>query len=205
MSCAAVFSTNPPAEMQEKMAQYGHAIMTDWVPQQALLEHPVRLVMSSPCRTYGTHYLLPGHGVVHLTWRPQQYSRDNHGRNSHVCFDGCDAHAVTLTVLTLRILWPISADQPVNTIHLTDTLNVAYELIEVRHGSGLGKIYRNGRTPIGTIDAVKAEVRDVLDRAFGEDGAKKRENLLELRKTLQAAWTEEGVARREVEAFLDDI
>ena len=117
----------------------------------------------------------------------------------------CDPHAVNLTVLTLRILWPISADQPVNTIHLTDTLNVAYELIEVRHGSGLGKIYRNGRTPIGTIDAVKAEVRDVLDRAFGEDGAKKRENLLELRKTLQAAWTEGGVARREVEAFLDDI
>ena len=90
-------------------------------------------------------------------------------------------------------------------MHLSETLNVAYELIEVRHGTGAGKIYRNGRTPIGTIDAVKAEVRDVLERAFGEDGAQKRANLLELRKTLQAAWAEEGVARREVEAFLDDI
>ena len=90
-------------------------------------------------------------------------------------------------------------------MHLSETLNVAYELIEVRHGTGAGKIYRNGRTPIGTIDAVKAEVRDVLERAFGEDGAQKRANLLELRKTLQAAWAEGGVAQREVEELLDEI
>ena len=104
-----------------------------------------------------------------------------------------------------RILWPIAADQPVNAVHLADTLDVAYELIEVGHGSGLGKIYRTGRTPIGTVDAVKAELREVLDRAFGEDGARKRENLVALRKTLQTAWAEDGDARRDVEAFLDDI
>lgn len=92
-----------------------------------------------------------------------------------------------------------------NAIHLSETLNVAYELIEVRHGSGAGKIYRNGRTPVGTIEAVMAEMRDVLDRAFGEDGARKRKNLLALRETLRAAWAEDGVARRDVEAFLDDI
>ena len=117
----------------------------------------------------------------------------------------CDPHAVNLTVLTLRILWPISADQPVNTIHLTDTLNVAYELIEVRHGSGLGKIYRNGRTPIGTIEAVKAEVRDVLDRAFGEDGAQKREKLPALQSAFQHEWEEGGTAWRDVHAFLDTL
>ena len=104
-----------------------------------------------------------------------------------------------------RILWPISADQPVNAIYLSEALDVAYELIEVRHGSGAGTIYRNGRTPIGTVEAVKAELRDVLDRALGEDGAKKRENLLTFRKTLQTAWAEDGVARRDVEAFLDEI
>ena len=103
------------------------------------------------------------------------------------------------------IVWPVDADQPLNAIHMSENLDIAYELIEVRHGTGLGKIYRNGRTPIGTIDAVKAETREVLDRAFGEDGAKKRENLLAFRKPLQTAWAEDGVARRDVEAFLDEI
>ena len=92
-----------------------------------------------------------------------------------------------------------------NAIHLTERLGVAYELIEVRNGVGAGKIYRSGRTPTGTIDAVKAEMRDVLDRAFGEDGAEKRAKLQQLRKTLQSAWSENGVARRDVEAFLDDL
>ncbi len=104
-----------------------------------------------------------------------------------------------------RIVWPVTADQPVNAIHLSETLDVAYELIEVRHGAGLGKIYRNGRTPVGTIDAVKAEARGVLDLAFGEDGARKRANILKLRDTLRAAWAENGVAQREVESFVDDI
>lgn len=102
-------------------------------------------------------------------------------------------------------MWPIDADQPINTVYLAEEVNVAYELIEVRNGCGLGKIYRNGRTPVGTIDAVKEEMRGVLDRAFGADGAEKRARLQVLRKKLQAAWGEDGVARREVGAFLDDF
>ena len=106
-----------------------------------------------------------------------------------------------------RILWPISEEQPVNAIHLTDHLNVAYELIEVRNGTGLGSIYRNGKKPTGTIDAVKAEVSDVLDRAFGEDEEKKRVSVLALRKILRDAWSnnENETARKEVEGLLDEL
>ncbi|KAI0780038.1 UDP-Glycosyltransferase/glycogen phosphorylase [Fomes fomentarius] len=167
MSCAAAFSTHPPAEIQEKMAQYGHAVMTNWVPQQALLEH-----------------LATGWYISHG------------GHNSTL---------ETINAGIPLILWPVAADQPVNAIHLAETLDVAYELIEVRHGTGLGKIYRNGRTPIGTIDAVMAEAREILDLAFGEDGARKRANILKLRDTLRAAWAENGVAQREVESFVNDI
>ena len=92
-----------------------------------------------------------------------------------------------------------------NAIHLTDHIGAAYELIEVRNGAGLGPILRNGKTPTGTLDAVKEEMRDVLDRAFGEDGEKKREKVRELRNTLQAAWSEGGIARKEVEAMLDEL
>ena len=41
LSCVAAFSAKPPAELQERVEQYSHGIMTDWVPQQALLAHPV--------------------------------------------------------------------------------------------------------------------------------------------------------------------
>ncbi|KAI0745748.1 UDP-Glycosyltransferase/glycogen phosphorylase [Earliella scabrosa] len=167
MSCGAALSTQSPADIQEKLTQYKHAIITEWVPQQALLEHPA------------------------TGW--------------YISHGGHNSALEAINAVVPMILWPIAADQPVNAVHLADTLDVAYELIEVRHGSGLGKIYRTGRTPIGTVDAVKAELREVLDRAFGEDGARKRENLVALHKTLQTAWAEDGDARRDVEAFLDDI
>ena len=92
-----------------------------------------------------------------------------------------------------------------NAIHLAETLDIAYELIEVRHGEGAGKIYRNGRTPVATVDAVKEELRDVLKRAFGHDGARKREKLSAVRRVLEGAWAEDGIARKEVEEFLDAV
>ena len=92
-----------------------------------------------------------------------------------------------------------------NATYLSEDLEVAYELIEVRNGTGAGKIYRNGRVPIATVDAVKVEMNEILDRAFGDDGKRKRENLQRLREVLREAWSEGGVAKREVEAFLDDF
>ncbi|KAI0690405.1 UDP-Glycosyltransferase/glycogen phosphorylase [Cerioporus squamosus] len=167
LSCVAAFSAKPPAEMQEQIAQYSHGIMTDWVPQQALLAHPA------------------------TGW--------------YISHGGHNSTLETIMAGIPTIVWPISAEQPMNAIHLSENLDVAFELIEVRHGVGAGKIYRNGRVPIGTVDAVKAEMRDLLERAYGEEGARKRANLLKVRKTLQAAWSEDGIARREVEAFLDEV
>ncbi|KAI0706808.1 UDP-Glycosyltransferase/glycogen phosphorylase [Cerioporus squamosus] len=167
MSGAAAFSRKPPAEMREKLARYSDAIMADWVPQQALLEHPA------------------------TGW--------------YISHGGHNSTLETIMTSIPTILWPIEADQPMNAIHLAENLGIAYELIEVRHGAGAGKIYRTGRTPIGTVDAVKAEFRDVLERAFGEDGARKRARLEEVRRTLEGAWAEDGPARREVEEFLDAI
>lgn len=88
---------------------------------------------------------------------------------------------------------------------MTDTLQIAYELIEVRTGLGLHTIYRNGRTPVGTVDAVKAEVRDVLAKAFGADGAEKRARLLALRDRVNRDWDEGGPSLRDVTAFLQSL
>ncbi|EJF59052.1 UDP-Glycosyltransferase/glycogen phosphorylase [Dichomitus squalens LYAD-421 SS1] len=167
MSEAAVLSKRLPKEVQEKVVQYGYGLVSKWVPQQALLDHPA----TGWCLSHGGH----------------------------------NSTLETIMAGVPTIVWPIIADQPLNATYLSEDLDVAYELIEVRNGTGACKIFRNGRVPIATIDAVKAEMGEILDRAFGEDGRRKRENLQRLRKTLQEAWSEHGVARREVEAFLDDL
>ena len=41
MSHGAHYAKEIPLEMQKRVAEYGHGLLADWVPQQALLEHPV--------------------------------------------------------------------------------------------------------------------------------------------------------------------
>lgn len=109
------------------------------------------------------------------------------------------------TCVFLRILWPFASDQPLNAVHITDQLQIGYELLEVRTGHGLKPIYRNGRKPVGTIDAVKAEAREVLAKAFGEDGAEKRSRLQIVRQAMNTEWEKGGLARRDMLTFLDSL
>lgn len=105
-----------------------------------------------------------------------------------------------------RILWPFIGDQPLNAIYMSDVLKIAYELIEVRSGpSGLHPIYRNGKTPVGTTEAMKEELRAVLGKAFGEDGAQKRQKVLALRERVNRDWAEGGASLRDVSAFLEGV
>lgn len=102
-------------------------------------------------------------------------------------------------------MWPFGADQPLNAVHLSENLGVAYELIEVRSGHGLKPILRNGRKAAGTTEALQAEARDVLTRAFGEDGAKKRAKLQQLRSEVLSEWDEGGASKRDFLAFLETL
>ena len=112
----------------------------------------------------------------------------------------------TDTTLANRIVWPIAIDQATNAVHLTHNLGIAYELLQVRNGHGLGPIHRMPEKKlIGTVDAVRDELRDVLVQAFGEDGAAKRARLEGLQRALREAWTEKGVAYAETEAMLNRL
>ena len=106
---------------------------------------------------------------------------------------------------TSSILWPFGGDQEFNALLISETLQIGYELLEVRTGNGLKPIYRTGYAPKGTVDAVKAEVRDVFKKAFGEDGAKKRAKLTQLQKALNGEWEEGGSSRKDALAFLDSL
>ncbi|KAI9062595.1 glycosyltransferase family 1 protein [Trametes sanguinea] len=149
---------------------------------------------------------LVNHPNVFLgNWLPQQAILD------HPALGWCLTHGGHNTVLECihfkvpMILWPITVDQSTNAVYLTDVLDMAYELIEVRTGVGAGPRRRTGKAPLGTLDAVREELRDVLARAFGQDGVEKRQRLLSMRKSLEDAWTENGAARQEVTEFLDHV
>jgi len=103
------------------------------------------------------------------------------------------------------ICWPFQGDQPTNAAHVVD-IGVAYELFEIRGGApGLKTIYRTGKAPEGTVDSLRREAAEVLDKAFGEDGEQKRAKMQLLRADVMQGWTENGPAKRAVETFLDSL
>lgn len=60
----------------------------------------------------------------------------------------------------------------------------------MRSGHGLGRIYRTGARASGSPAALRAEARDVLAKAFGEDGARKRENVARVQARFARVWRE---------------
>ncbi len=91
-------------------------------------------------------------------------------------------------------------------MNVSDNHQIGYELLESRgEPHGLKPIYRTGYTPTGTVEALQAEVREVLAKAFGEDGAKRRERLAALRKSVLSEWEDGGASKQDVSAFLDSL
>ena len=102
-----------------------------------------------------------------------------------------------------RICWPFGADQPTNAARLSAVLDVAYELFEIRTGDyGLKPIHRLGKSPVGTIEAVREETNEILAKAFGEDGARKRANMKKLQQEVLNTWNEDGPAQKDLRRFI---
>ncbi|KAI0823685.1 UDP-Glycosyltransferase/glycogen phosphorylase [Trametes gibbosa] len=138
-------------------------------------------------------------------WSPQQTLLNHRATGWFVSHAGFNSTLEAIHAGVPLICWPFLGDQPVNTIVLTETYGAGYELREVRTGEGLRPIFRTGLAPTGTIDAVRAEARDVLQRAFGEDGKARRAKLLALKAKLDRSWEAGGASRTDVEAFLDTL
>ncbi|OJT10140.1 UDP-glycosyltransferase 73C1 [Trametes pubescens] len=146
-----------------------------------------------------------GKGLL-SSWSPQQTILEHPATGWFLAHGGHNGVTEAVCAGVPFILWPFGGDQPLNAVHISEQLKVGYELIEVRTGpAGLHTIYRNGRTPVGTIEAIKAEVRDVLTKAYGPDGAEKRERLVALTHAVTHEWEEGGGALRDVRAFLDTL
>ena len=101
-----------------------------------------------------------------------------------------------------RICWPITADQPAVSAHITENLNVAVELFQVRTGEGLKPLARNGRAAEGTREAVGIEIRQTIDLCRSEKGREMKSNAEQLKVKFAQTWEEDGMARQEVRKFL---
>lgn len=112
--------------------------------------------------------------------------------------------ALLTLIHSYRICWPFRFDQPLASAHLSENLNIAFELVEVRTGEhGMKPLHRNGRKPKGTREAVGIEIREVLDACRGEKGAELRKNAEEMKAKFRKSWKPDGVGRKDFNAFLD--
>ena len=102
----------------------------------------------------------------------------------------------------LRICWPFSVDQPAAAAHLTENLNVAFELFQVRTGNGLKPLARNGFVAEGTREAVGIEIRQTIDLCRSERGQVMRSNAEKLKLKFAKAWDDDGIARQEIRKML---
>ncbi|KIM47087.1 glycosyltransferase family 1 protein [Hebeloma cylindrosporum] len=137
------------------------------------------------------------------TWAPQQDVLNHSATGWFLTHGGNGGVTESLGSGVPLICWPFDGDQPTTSAHLSCTLKVAFELIEVRTGSnGLKPMLRNGLAAKGTREAVGRELREVIDACRGEAGSELTKNAQKLKWKFQKAWEDGGEAKRELNAFL---
>ncbi|KAJ7150153.1 hypothetical protein C8R43DRAFT_1128196 [Mycena crocata] len=100
------------------------------------------------------------------------------------------------------ICWPLKADQPIAAEHLSQNLAVAFHLIEVRTGlKGLQPLH-NGKVPRGTREALRTEIRDVIDQCRGPVGAEMRGNARRIQGEFAGAWADSGSSQVAMRHFI---
>ncbi|KAH9832558.1 uncharacterized protein C8Q71DRAFT_258990 [Rhodofomes roseus] len=145
-----------------------------------------------------------GNGLL-VRYSPQQHILNHPATGWFLTHGGHNSIIEAICAGVPMICWPFSFDQPLNAIHLTENLNVAYEIFQGRTGPGLKPIHRLGKAPEGTLDSVKEEAREILLNAFGEDGIRKRENVQALRQRTLDARSKRGTSTHDIHVFLDTL
>lgn len=136
------------------------------------------------------------------TWSPQQFILNHPATGWFVTHGGFNSVTETLGSGIPLICWPFNADQPAAAAHLTENLNVAFELVQVRTGDGLKPMHRSGLAPKGTREAVGIEIRQTIDSCRSEKGQELRRNAEQFKVKFAKAWEDDGSARREMRQFL---
>ncbi|KAJ7894070.1 hypothetical protein B0H13DRAFT_2036917 [Mycena leptocephala] len=134
------------------------------------------------------------------TWAPQQYILTHPATGWFLTHCGHGGVTESLASGVPMICWPFHADQPFVAAHLSENLDVAFHLMEVRTAKGLLPLH-NGRVPRGTREAVRAEFRQIVDLCRGEVGMEKRKNALRMRAEFAGAWAVGGSSMMALNEF----
>lgn len=97
----------------------------------------------------------------------------------------------------------MGGDQGANAARISNNFGIGYELFSVRSGRGALPVHRLGSAPDTTIDGVRKEASATLDKAFGEDGKTKRENIKKLQEAILNAWSKDGPSVRALKEFIN--
>ncbi|KAG8927744.1 hypothetical protein FRC01_006990 [Tulasnella sp. 417] len=100
------------------------------------------------------------------------------------------------------IFWPFAADQPVHAAYLTENLDAAFEVVQVRTGPGARPPRRGGQV-VGTDEAIAAEIRQVVADLKGEVGQRKRMNIEAVQRQFLEAKTPGGSADLALKALVE--
>ncbi|CAE6409699.1 unnamed protein product [Rhizoctonia solani] len=84
------------------------------------------------------------------------------------------------------IFWPFVSDQPMNTIQLAAVHNCGFELLQVRTGPAKSIAYQNGKEVeiVGTDDAVREEMKQIIEWSKGPRGEHQRRSARLLGKVI---------------------
>ncbi|KAJ7284201.1 hypothetical protein C8J57DRAFT_1499173 [Mycena rebaudengoi] len=136
-------------------------------------------------------------------WAPQQYILSHPAVGFFLSHHGLNSTVEAANAGMPMIGWPHYGDQPFLAVLVEHVHKSGYELSEVRQGHGM-QTRGNGVTPKGTLEAVAAEAKAVLHKAFFDeaDRKEKSDNALALAKKLQATWAEGGRAWATLDAFI---
>ncbi|KAJ6562256.1 hypothetical protein B0H19DRAFT_1143960 [Mycena capillaripes] len=128
---------------------------------------------------------------VSAAWAPQQFILNHPATGWFLTHGGHGGITESLACGVPMICWPFGADQPIAAAHISQNLNVAFHLMEVRTAKGLQPLH-SGYVPRGTCDAMQAEFREVIDHCRGEVGKEKRRNAQRMQVEMANAWAAGG-------------
>ncbi|KAG7090353.1 hypothetical protein E1B28_009473 [Marasmius oreades] len=146
---------------------------------------------------------------LELAWAPQERILSHSATGWFLTHGGWNSMQEAFTYKVPMLLWPTSADQPLNASLLSIKFRAAFELIEVRtgeHGQKMPYRYRDGRdgpTPKFTAESAKEEFEHLLKDLKGMKGSVVRKNFEDLAMEIGRVWDEDGDARKALEAFLN--
>ncbi|KAJ7099798.1 hypothetical protein C8R44DRAFT_716760 [Mycena epipterygia] len=129
-----------------------------------------------------------GRGLICDFWVEQRAILHHRALGWFLTHGGFNSVSESLSGGIPLIIWPVTAEQPVNAALLSTGLEpVAFELMQIRTGPQRAPSLRGGPTPTGTVEDASAEFQATFEAAREPTGALLTANAINMAKALGEA------------------